>query len=416
MSATNLITMVLVARAVEPAQFGVFVVAYTFIWVFQSIQRALILEPLTVLSAAKEENELRSYFTNTAVLQVMLALALGGAVAVVGAFWPSVRSLLLALALVVVFWQLQHFVRRVLYTRLQVTQAFMNDLISYGGQAVLLTALYLQGALNTVSALGIAASTCAVAMLIGLWQIRSSLTLKVDIRGMRQVASGNWRFGRWLLAAGVSRGLARRLTRFLVIALIGPAGVAAFMSASILGRMPTVLTRALETLATPLAARRLRRNSQADMEKFLRIVGLAGLIPMLLLVAFVVIFAEKLLNLVYGGTYDDFAWFVRIVVVAQSVWYIGMVFGVALKTLEHTRVMFFATLTVTVVTVVGGFTLISLTGLKGAAWLAILTSGVSVAALASGYWWVTRHKIVTPSFPREAGLPGMDLAGKSSGD
>ena len=53
----------------------------------------------------------------------------------------SATPLLVALVPVILTWQLQEFVRRVLYTEARFAAAFINDMVSYGMQMVLVTLL-----------------------------------------------------------------------------------------------------------------------------------------------------------------------------------------------------------------------------------------------------------------------------------
>ena len=55
--------------------------------------------------------------------------------------WKS-SGMLVALIPSIIFWQLQEFVRRVLYTEGRHVAALINDIVSYGGQAALMIVLY----------------------------------------------------------------------------------------------------------------------------------------------------------------------------------------------------------------------------------------------------------------------------------
>jgi O-antigen/teichoic acid export membrane protein len=391
-SGTNLFTMLLMARAVAPSQFGTFVLAYAGLWVFQNVQRALIVEPLNVLGAKKEGSDYRRYVTSSAALQAIFAVLVASALLASGTLALSVQSLLFALALAVVCWQMQEFVRRVFYTRTYVGRALINDSISYGGQVVLLTALYVQGALTPVSALVAVAITSAIAVVVGGWQVRSHMGAGLSIRSLREAATDNWRFGRWLLGTNPLWDLGNRFYLFLLAAFVGPAGLGAFTAAITMSRVSRVLLQALDTLLPPIAARRFEQRSQAGMETLLMAVTLIGIVPVLLSMIFLMVFAQEVLHMVYGGAYDEFASVLRIVSLTSLSALLLTLLRVALKAIEETRVLFVASAVSAAFLVTGGSFLAAVAGVTGAAWVSVINGVITLGVVTIGYWTVTRRR------------------------
>lgn len=391
-SGTNFFTVLLVGRAVAPSEFGMFMLAYTSLWLFQNVQRALIVEPMNVLAAVKEGYDYRSYVTSTAIVQATFAVMLGGAVMVSGALLSPAGGLLFALAPAVVFWQLQEFVRRIFYIRTHVAAALLNDSISYGGQAGLLILLYSQGALTPVSAMVAISITSAIAVAVGGWQARSHMIAVLRLRSVWEAAVSNWRFGRWLLGANFFRDASGRLYVFLLVAFVGPAGLGAFAAASALARVNNVLIQSMETLLPPMASRRFKLESQADMEAFLRSVALIGLVPALIALTLLVVFAEKALHIVYGGTYDEFALVLRLVSLSSLLALLSVPLRAAFKAMEETRILFLAGGLSAVFLVTGGSVLAAVAGVSGAAWVTVIDTAIVLMILTVAYWYVTRRR------------------------
>ena len=89
--------------------------------------------------------------------------------------------------------QLQEFVRRVLYTEGRYFEGFWNDMLSYGGQAAIVSTLLLLSKfhiggrgnwLTGVTAMYVLAGTSALAAGVGLFQIRRSLSRHVDLSAL----------------------------------------------------------------------------------------------------------------------------------------------------------------------------------------------------------------------------------------
>lgn len=392
LSGTNFLTLLLVGRSAVPAEFGVFVVVYTGLWMFQAVQGALIVEPMNVLAAPKEGDDYRSYTTNMFISQVLFATVAGLVILALGAVLVHLRSVLFAFAFAVVSWQIQEFVRRVFYNRTRVGAGLMNDVISYGGQIILLAVLYAQGVLTPVSALVAAAVTSALAAVVGGWQVRHDLTAAFGVHSLWRTAAVNWRFGRWLLGANAFRVIANRCTVFIVVGFIGPVGMAGFAAASVLSRVPEAMMLALETMLPPLMSRRFKQKSRAEMERFLKTAALLAGIPLAVLVAILVVFAKEVLHIVYGGTYDEFAFVLQLVSLANLITFFSAMVRVALKVVNQTRVVFIASAASAVLLVTVGSLLTAVAGIGGAAWVPLLVALSSLVVLATGYWRVTQGR------------------------
>ena len=138
-AASNFATMILVAQALGVELFGRFTLVYSALLFANIFQVALITQPHNVLGTAREGDDYRRYTTSTLFVQFFLialevALATGAAVTAFYNHWPALY-LLISLIPAIVGWQLQEFVRRVMYTEGRYFDVFWNDALSYGGQS-----------------------------------------------------------------------------------------------------------------------------------------------------------------------------------------------------------------------------------------------------------------------------------------
>src|SRR3954467_3075210 len=108
---SNFVTMVLLARAMTPHEFGSFVVVYTGLLFANGFQQSLITRPHNVFAAPMRETVQEVYTGGAAGLQLLLAtlfatLPLAGAVV---AYFMGLHAtwLLLGLSAAVFCWQLQ---------------------------------------------------------------------------------------------------------------------------------------------------------------------------------------------------------------------------------------------------------------------------------------------------------------------
>ena len=104
------------------------------------LQISMISQPHNVLGSGRGKGAgYRSYTASTAAEQLALTffeVIIALAFVVIAHFrgWEC-EALLLALVPAIAAWSLQEFFRRILYTEGRLAAAFLNDVISYGGQA-----------------------------------------------------------------------------------------------------------------------------------------------------------------------------------------------------------------------------------------------------------------------------------------
>lgn len=317
-SGVSFLTVVVVARAVSPREFGYFVLAYTAILSAISFQSAVITRPHNVLAVARRGAAYANYSTTAAASQVVLTASLAGAcVAAAGIALlagSSRATLLLALAVALTAWQLQEFGRRILYTEGRLAAALANDLLSYGTYAVALVVVWRLDGLTVVRALVLLALVFAGGAAVMASQLRSALSGRFD----RSALGESWRFGKWLGLAEVGQWFS---TQFVY-----------YLAAIVIGSVASGVLKAGQTLLGPIAAFLAFFTSYLPIV-FARALGRSGslarevrwslslVVPVVLVYCtLAAIFAEPLLAHVYGEEYRGEAR----VVEAFAVYYIAL--------------------------------------------------------------------------------------------
>jgi O-antigen/teichoic acid export membrane protein len=208
-SGTNFATSIVAARVLGPATFGVFAFLLTILYMMEAAQRSLVTTPHNVIGPSKDGNAYLVYTSSTFFGQIVVATGLAILIAIAGIvtlqFSAESGLMVLALSLVAFTWQIQEFTRRVLYTELRIPAALVSDSASYLGRLVLVGGLLMMGMLTAPVLFLAFAIPWALGALIGLWNIRRSLTWVFD----RTVIREHWEFGRWLFASNAFSYLPR---------------------------------------------------------------------------------------------------------------------------------------------------------------------------------------------------------------
>src|SRR5688572_6257518 len=147
-SGANFAVGVLTARAMgdNQSEFGAFSVVYGVLLLCNIFQSTLITQAHNVLGATRTGRDYKRYTGSTAFEQLALIaiqILLAAPVVIIAYLmnWSS-AAMIVALLPAIVGWQAMEFVRRVLYTEGRYRDAFLTDLMGYGGQPLLLAALY----------------------------------------------------------------------------------------------------------------------------------------------------------------------------------------------------------------------------------------------------------------------------------
>lgn len=177
--ASSFITILLLARHLDLATFGAFFLAYTALLLFRGLQKALGAEPHHALGAASSASDGARHTAALAVLQGMGSLALCAILFVAGALTaalgsPPAGDVLVALAVTVVPWLAQDFLRRALHARGRSRDAAINSVVTQGLQLFGTAVLCSMAApwATPVSALSVLALAALVGAIVGMWQLQ----------------------------------------------------------------------------------------------------------------------------------------------------------------------------------------------------------------------------------------------------
>lgn len=309
-SLSNFLATIILARNVDPTQLGVYGVGFVTLRLIRSIQEGLIVQPMNVFGAGMEEEEFKHYATSTSIFQIGLAFLSATVVAVCG--WvltemgnDTAGPTLFALWLPFLWWQLQEYLRRMLYTRGLVFKAVVNSVIANGVRLGIMIYLVGQGTLTGISGLEAIAWGSFVALFPSFWFTRHFWSRQLE--NLRVTWRRNWAFGRWLLGSTLTNWVAVEFYPILTAGLISFAAAGAYRALQNLVAPIHLLLRAVDTFLTPRAANLYGKNGQAALTRTLRSVYLALGIPILGILIAAMLFGEEVLFLIYGDVYLEYS-------------------------------------------------------------------------------------------------------------
>lgn len=305
-SLSNFIATLLLARSASPTELGVYGVGFTALRLVRAVQEGLTIQPLNTYGAALPEDEFRRYASSTSLLQNGFALLSAGAVALAG--WaltvtgndvagPTLFSLWPAF----LWWQLQEYIRRAMYTRGHLMQAAVNTALANAVRLGLMIWWMRHGDLTGATSLNAIALGSLAALLPAIWQTRRYWGKNIE--NLEQVWKRNWAFGRWIIGGGLAGWVSVEFYPVLTAGMISFAAAGAYRAIQNIVAPIHLLLRALDTFLTPRLARAYQETGKPGVSRLLRRAYFVAGLPILSLLLIASAFPEALLELLYGETY-----------------------------------------------------------------------------------------------------------------
>ncbi len=368
-SGVNFLTNILFARFLGIEEFGRFTLVWMAVLFVNSIQMAIISAPMMSIGPKQTEEKIAVYYGAVAIQQmyfacISFALIFAG-VKLSGLFYPEwhVRHLALPLAFVVLFFQTQDFLRRFFFSNGQHHIAFANDAISYLGQLGLLLSLFLSTKLNTAAVLWVIASTSAIAVFVGSFYFgqlswRQGILVKIFLR--------HWHFSKWLAASAGLQWISGNLFMIVSGALLGPIAVGAIKAAQNIVGIINPLMMSMENFLPRDAAIVYAEGDAIKLFNYIKAVCIKWGIILLMILTVVIVFSKWLMLFVYGKEYFTYAYVLRIAALTIFIGFLGTPIGIALRTVEKTKIIFTSFIKSSLLTVILVYPIVLIFGLAGA--------------------------------------------------
>ena len=373
----NFILNILLARWLEPAQYGAFALAYSLFLLLGVFHTAILTEPMMVFGAGRYAERFQKYLGillySHFTLMVPVGLILSAAAFFIGRVYsPDVQKALFGLALggpmILLLW----LVRRAFYVRLQPGWAALGGGFYLG---LLLGATYLLWTAHRLSPATAFLGMGLSALLVSLLLIRRlhPKWMMVGNPTPRMVARVHWSYGRWALGTAGLMWFPGNIYFVVLPAWLGLEGTGALRALMNLV-MPMLHTiSALSLLLLPLLAHHLREGIRRMMHtmKLFFVLFLAGSALYLL---GLVIFKFEILKWLYANKYREFSYLAPLVGLLPLGASLTAVLGAALRAMECPNSIFWCYIASSAVALGGGIFLAATLRVQGALWGLLLSS------------------------------------------
>jgi O-antigen/teichoic acid export membrane protein len=367
-SGVNFLTGILFARYLGLEEYGRFTLAWMAILFCNSFQQAGIIAPMMSIGPKQAPEDEPTYYGAVFVQQLIWSLGcfflLWAGVWISGFVKPDwhIQNLALPLAITLLAWQLQDFLRRYFFVRGQGGMAFLNDAVSYLGQISLLIILFRLTDLNTVRVLWLIAGTSSLAVLVGVFKLGA---LSLSQRMVTKVTRKHWKFSKWMLASALMQWFSGNFYFVAAGAILGPVAVGGIKAAQNIIGVTHILFQAMENFAPAEASKAFTRGCVKSLVSYLHRLTLLGISATGSITLIAWCFPAFLLTLLYGPEFVEYAVVLRWFCILYLFTFLLMPLSVGLRAIEKTRPLFTSLFYVGILSLVSAYPLVKWFGSHG---------------------------------------------------
>jgi len=368
---TNFLANILLARWLEPEDYGAFAIAYSVFVGLSTFHGAVLIEPMLVFGAGKYAESFPRYlallmYGHWGVTGVV-ALLVG--VAALFCWWwgaTALAQVLAALALALPCILLQWLVRRAFYVRFQPHWSAVGGVLYLVLMLAGMWGVYWSQGLSPASALATMGCASLVVGLVLTALLRTRRGSTAPWPQPQAVLADHWRYGKWASVTTAATWISRELYYPLLPAWAGlewSAAVRALMNLV----MPLLhVNAAIAIMLLPRGVETLQREGKAGLDRFLRLALILLAVGAALYWGVLLVCRYALLLWLYGGRYEAYADLLLLAGLLPLSEAAISVLSTELRAIERPDVVFWCRLVSLGVALTGGLWLLAVHGVAGA--------------------------------------------------
>jgi len=386
---SNFLLNVLLARWLEPADYGAFALAYSGFLLFGVFHTAILTEPMLVFGPGKYRERFPEYLG--ILMRGHFALMLPGAALLAATalllgwlYSPAVGRAFLALALAGPFILLLWLLRRAFCVRLNPGWSAVGGGVYLALLLAGILALRPAGRLTPGTGFLAMAAASFITCLILFALLRPKLATEAS--ALRAVAADHWRYGKWAAATAGPAWFSSNVYFLVLPAWFGLAEAGALKALLNLA-MPALHTiSALGVLLLPVLVRDRDRGGPRAMSRTMKLSLTLSLSGCACYLALLWGFRFQIFEFLYGGKYLDYAhWPLVLAGIVPFAASIPAVLGGGLRAVERPDSIFYCYVASSLVALVALSALVSRLSVAGSL-AAMLLAYLAVGSMMARFY------------------------------
>lgn len=387
-SLTNLITGMILARAVTKDSYGIYVLIMSIGTTIMGIQRAIVSVPYTV-SKDEFKDENNSYLASSNLFL--------GIVFIISSFFiifmnnkPSIKNSLLGFIIIYIFIVsilLKDYIRSYLLSHLKVNNSVILGISINLFQIVLISILFILKVDKVMQYIGgMAIISLIISTIYGIRNIKC----KINISKVKAHFINNFRFGKWILGASIIASLTSQSYPWMLSYFINNESVATLGICVALGGLLNPVISGVYSYMLPKITQ-YRDNVEKFKKSIFIATGVLAIIGVFWLVTCILI-GDRLMIILYSDKYSGLKIELVLAAIASIISGSTTCINAALDSLKRTDVAFGGLVISFVVTITLGVSLAYFYGIKGALFAMICSNIVNLMYRYRGLSKVLKYK------------------------
>lgn len=381
-SLSNFLTVVILARALVPADVGVYTIIFASIMILGGVQSSFITGPLRIYYIKLDHVEIKNYLRNQFKLQFYCVIALAFLLFILTLLFSSIQiNVALASSVALIFILMHEFVRVVYLSKLDFRSLLFVDVLCHLVRVLMLVAIYNTSWMNIVNTFYIIALG---GVLSSVYFVTHQTVLRKS-NNLKETINQNWRYGRWLFAESIAFSASTHFYIYVIAFVMTVEVVAGFNAVQNLLNVLNVLLMGGSGYLITVCRRSLIYEGYASWRHLLLFSGKLMLALTVIIVAALTIIGEWLLDFLYGEYYKEFSSLIPVLGGVYCLMALNIVLSVAFRTAELPQIGFIARIVSALFTIIFSVLLLEWWGLVGAAigliatqicWLVVYTYNI----------------------------------------
>lgn len=339
-SGAHFLINLLLARWLQPSDYGEFSIAFTFLLLSSGLQIAFVTEPMTIFGPKYYIENISLYLGRLVYFQILISI-LGSLVLILisfffeGAVRNSILIISISFPLIMIFW----FLRQACYIRLNPGHAFGGSFI------YLLSILSLS---ITIKNFWYLSSEIAY-LIISISSIFSTLFLMIisklkfinvfsQFKQVKLIIQQNYHYGKWIIIAFLFDWITTSLFIPLLDYFSGPEEVAAYRAILNLVLPLQQILRAIYLLLLPWLSINIIGKNQNEISSITKKILLALFCLILVYSVIIIMFAANLVDLIYDNTfYQGYLWLLSVFLINLTIITVSDVIGLLIRIFERSK-------------------------------------------------------------------------------
>jgi O-antigen/teichoic acid export membrane protein len=364
----HFLIIVLLARWLEPVEYGIFAVAYSIFLLFASFHMAILTEPMLVFGSGKYRGMFNKYLgilvIGNFLFTIIVSLILMVVGVLIGFLYTKEMSLtLLSLSINMPFILLLWLLRRAFYVNLKPIWSVIGGV----GYFILLLAivffLHLAGWLSATLYF-ISMGVCSLLIsLFFIFLLRPGFIFKADT-DVLAIAKDHLSYGKWAVGTGILSWCMNNVYFVILPFWIGLQGVAGLRALMNLSTPFTQTSSALSFLLIPVLSRK-RIDGASKISGVVKLLLSLSVVIGLLYFLGLIFFGRGVMGYIYNNKYLEFSALIPLVGLLSLLGVISLVFESALRSLNNPDKVFWSYLISVLIVLFGVIFFAKFFGLRG---------------------------------------------------